>query len=37
MSRRAERRLAERERRADGQALAEVVQADADGDEQRQH
>ena len=32
---RAERDLAEREGGADGQPLAEVVQADADGDEQR--
>ena len=34
---RAERGFAEREGRADGQALAEVVQADADRDEQREH
>ena len=32
----AERQLAERERRADREPLAEVVQPDADGDEQRQ-
>ena len=34
---RAERRFAEREGGANRQTLAEVVQADADGDQQREH